>query len=70
MSDYLLDFVKVSQKICLSRYTIYKLINDETFPKPRKIGKASRWINSEIETWMKNLPAVSAEAQDCSAADL
>lgn len=70
MSDYLLDFVKVSQKICLSRYTIYKLISDETFPKPRKIGKASRWINSEIENWMKNLPAASADAQDCSAADL
>lgn len=70
MSDHLLDFVKLSQKICLSRYTIYRLINDETFPKARKIGKASRWINSEVEAWMAQLPTSSIADNDCADSEL
>lgn len=61
MSDYLLDFETLSKKIRLSRYTIYILISDDTFPKARKIGKASRWINSEIEEWMISLPTSSVD---------
>lgn len=70
MSDHLLNFVKLSQKICLSRYTIYKMMNDENFPKARKIGKASRWINSEVEAWMEALPTAALGCQDCSTSDL
>lgn len=66
MSDHLLDFVTLSKKICLSRYTIYRLIGDDTFPKARKIGKASRWINSEIEEWIASLPTSSTDESDRS----
>ncbi|WP_409078076.1 helix-turn-helix transcriptional regulator [Pseudomonas sp. SZMC_28357] len=65
MSDYLLDFATLSKKIRLSRYTIYILISDDTFPKARKIGKASRWINSEIEEWMISLPTSSVDVPNC-----
>lgn len=70
MPDHLLDFVTLSQKICLSRYTIYRLVHDDTFPKPRKIGKASRWINSEVEAWIKNLPVAVPNVQNYDPTDV
>ncbi|HHQ6567270.1 TPA: helix-turn-helix transcriptional regulator [Serratia fonticola] len=28
---------------------LYKLINDKEFPKPIKLGRSSRWMQSEVE---------------------
>ncbi|WP_281413612.1 helix-turn-helix transcriptional regulator [Microvirga antarctica] len=32
----------------------YKLMKDGKFPKPIKLGRASRWYRSEVETWLEN----------------
>ncbi|HAM9238209.1 TPA: AlpA family phage regulatory protein, partial [Salmonella enterica] len=30
-----------------------KLIKDGEFPKPIKLGRSSRWLRSEVETWFQ-----------------
>lgn len=39
----------------LSRATIYRLMKakDRPFPKPIKIGEASRWVEREIRDWIR-----------------
>jgi prophage regulatory protein len=46
------------QKVGLSRSQIYKLIQQEQFPRPVKLGeKVSVWVDSEVEEWMsKQVP--------------
>jgi|LakMenEpi03Aug12_release.lakeMendotaPanAssembly.Ray.scaffolds.fasta_scaffold274452_3 predicted DNA-binding transcriptional regulator AlpA len=36
----------------LSRSYIYKLISNQGFPSPKKIGASSFWIGDEIEEWL------------------
>ncbi|WP_241673441.1 helix-turn-helix transcriptional regulator [Ewingella americana] len=31
----------------------YKLIQDGEFPKPIKLGRSSRWLQSEVEAWLQ-----------------
>jgi predicted DNA-binding transcriptional regulator AlpA len=31
----------------------YKLIKDGKFPKPIKLGRSSRWLESEVEAWLQ-----------------
>ena len=33
---------------------IYQLIKEGKFPKPVKIGSASRWRESEVQQWIHN----------------
>lgn len=33
---------------------IYDRIAKGTFPKPVKIGSASRWVQSQVQEWAKN----------------
>lgn len=33
---------------------IYDRISKGTFPKPIKIGSASRWVQSQVQEWVKN----------------
>jgi prophage regulatory protein len=46
------------QKVGLSKSQIYKLIQQEAFPEPVKLGrKVSVWVDSEVEEWMsKQVP--------------
>lgn len=39
----------------LSRSTIYRLIGCGRFPKPLKIGRASRWRAADIDAWITRL---------------
>ena len=40
-------------KVGLSKSQIYKLIQQDEFPKPIKLGdKIAVWTNSEVEEWM------------------
>ncbi|MDF3680286.1 helix-turn-helix domain-containing protein, partial [Enterobacter hormaechei] len=31
----------------------YKLIQEGVFPKPIKMGRASRWLKSDLEEWLQ-----------------
>ncbi|MCT4500733.1 AlpA family phage regulatory protein [Pseudomonas sivasensis] len=56
MNQNLLTFDMVSAKVQLSRKSIYDKIRNNTFPKQRKLGRASRWLESEINEWIQHLP--------------
>ena len=41
----------------ISRATIYVLMSEGTFPRPKRVGKrAVRWNSSEIQEWLANRP--------------
>ena len=48
----LVDLKFICEKTGLSRAFIYKLMNNEQFPKPLKLGRASRWYLREFEAWL------------------
>ena len=37
----------------ITRSYLYKMLNEGSFPKPKKFGRTSRWIKSDIEQWLK-----------------
>jgi prophage regulatory protein len=42
----------VMGKVKMSRGWIYGRIQDRTFPAPIKLGRASVWIECEVNQWM------------------
>ena len=47
---------EVQERTGFSRSFIYKSVKDETFPSPRKVGgRASVWLESEVNTWMSRV---------------
>jgi len=49
----------LSNKVGLSRSQIYKLIQNEAFPRQLKIGsRISVWKESDIDTWMSEMDPI------------
>ena len=48
----LLGFEPLSHYVGFGRSRIYQLIAAGEFPQPIKIGKSSRWVRAEIDTWL------------------
>jgi excisionase family DNA binding protein len=56
-SDRLLTVGDVAERLGLSTRTIWALRAAGTIPAPIKIGANTRWRRSEIETYIRGLPA-------------
>lgn len=57
-------FLKLSEVVEVTRLqpsTIYKFMASEGFPKPAKLGKATRWPVDEVEAWMESRLAARDE---------
>ncbi len=53
----LLRLSDVTKLTGLSRATVYRLVEKDRFPRPRRIGdRAVAWVNSEVEEWADGLP--------------
>jgi prophage regulatory protein len=53
MNDRLMKIREVMDKVQLSRQWIYKLMLENKFPRPIKIGKTrARWRECDIEAWI------------------
>lgn len=53
----LLNLKEVIQATGIGRSTIYKKIEEGTFPKGRKISDACvRWVDTDIRKWIDDLP--------------
>jgi predicted DNA-binding transcriptional regulator AlpA len=50
--ERLLPLPVVESKTGFKSSFIYQLIKDGKFPKPVKIGNASRWRQSEVQAWI------------------
>lgn len=53
MNNRLVDMVFITEYSGCSDKWFYKLISEGKFPKPIKLGRSSRWLLSEIETWVQ-----------------
>ncbi len=49
----LLTLRDVIEKTGFKKSTIYKFIKTRKFPKPVKFGTSSRWLEEEIDLWIK-----------------
>lgn len=52
MNDKLVDMVFITKFTGLSDKWFYKLISEGKFPKPIKLGRSSRWKESELRSWL------------------
>ncbi|MGM1149107.1 helix-turn-helix transcriptional regulator [Klebsiella quasipneumoniae] len=59
LNDKLVDMAFITQLTGLTDKWFYKLIKDGTFPKPIKLGRSSRWLESEVEAWLQQRIAKS-----------
>lgn len=51
-----LKIKEVMEKTGCGKTKIYAMIQDNEFPRPYKIGIASRWRSDEVENWIKTRP--------------
>ncbi|HHQ6722830.1 TPA: helix-turn-helix transcriptional regulator [Serratia fonticola] len=50
----LVDLKFICENTGLSRAFIYKLMTNNVFPKPLKLGRSSRWFLSEFLEWLND----------------
>ncbi|AFP68450.1 MULTISPECIES: helix-turn-helix transcriptional regulator [Enterobacteriaceae] len=59
LNDQLVTMTFITQLTGLTDKWFYKLIKDGEFPKPIKLGRSSRWLESEVEAWLQQRIAQS-----------
>jgi len=53
LDDQLVDMRFITKLTGLTDKWFYKLIKDGLFPRPIKLGRSSRWKQSEVELWVQ-----------------
>lgn len=53
LNDQLVTMAFITELTGLPDKWFYKLIKDGEFPKPIKLDKSSRWLQSEVEAWLQ-----------------
>jgi len=61
LTDKFVDMAFITQLTGLTDKWFYKLIKDGEFPKPIKLGRSSRWLESEVEAWLQQRIAQSRQ---------
>lgn len=61
LGDKFVDMAFITQLTGLTDKWFYKLIQDGKFPKPIKLGRSSRWLESEVEAWLQQRIAQSRQ---------
>ncbi len=59
LNDKFVDMAFITQLTGLTDKWFYKLISLGEFPKPIKLGRSSRWLESEVEAWLQQRIAQS-----------
>lgn len=53
LNDQFVDMKFITRLTGLTDKWFYRLIQDGLFPKPIKLGRSSRWLQSEVEAWLQ-----------------
>ncbi|ACZ77720.1 phage transcriptional regulator, AlpA [Dickeya parazeae Ech586] len=53
LEDQFVNMAFITRLTGLTDKWFYKLIKDGEFPKPIKLGRSSRWLQSEVEAWLQ-----------------
>jgi len=51
--DILIKLPEVCRQVGLGKSAVYEMIAAEAFPAPIKLGRYSRWSQSEIQGWVE-----------------
>lgn len=51
-NDKMVDMKFITEFTGLTDKWFYKLISEGQFPKPIKLGRSSRWLESEVAKWV------------------
>lgn len=57
MEFYMNSFLKIDDLVTitkLSKSTLNRLIQNDEFPQPAKIGRCAVWGNDQINNWINN----------------
>lgn len=49
----LLTLNDLCERFHLSKASIYRLISEENFPAPLKLGRCSRWPEGDVVAWLE-----------------
>lgn len=52
LNDKMVDMKFITEFTGLTDKWFYKLISEGQFPKPIKLGRSSRWLESEVAKWV------------------
>mgnify|MGYP002637155548 FL=1 len=56
-SKKLLRLQQVIERVALSKSTIYRGMDDGSFPRPLKLGsRMVRWLSEDIDNYLSRLP--------------
>ncbi|CAM6882721.1 MULTISPECIES: helix-turn-helix transcriptional regulator [Enterobacteriaceae] len=61
LNDKFVDMAFITKLTGLTDKWFYKLISSGEFPKPIKLGRSSRWLESEVEAWLQQRIAQSRQ---------
>lgn len=53
LQDKMVDMAFITEFTGLTDKWFYKLISEGKFPKPIKLGRSSRWLESEVKLWVQ-----------------
>ena len=60
--ERLLTRHEVEERVGLKRSSIYRLMRDDDFPEPIKVGiRAVRWLETEINSWLASRPRATGD---------
>lgn len=49
----LIRLPEVLARVTLKKTAVYKLMSEDEFPRPVKLGGASAWVEAEIDDWLQ-----------------
>lgn len=53
LNDQFVDMKFITRFTGLTDKWFYKMIQNGKFPKPIKLGRSSRWLQSEVAAWVQ-----------------
>lgn len=53
LDEQFIDMKFITQLTGLTDKWFYKLIQEGKFPKQIKFGRSSRWLKSDVESWLQ-----------------
>ena len=60
--ERLLTSKQIAEETGISRSTIYRLVQNGSFPKPIRVGRRCvRWLESDIKAWLAERKAAGEE---------
>jgi prophage regulatory protein len=53
----LIRLPEVLERVSLKKTAVYKMMAEDEFPRPVKVGSASLWVDEEVDDWICDMAA-------------